>query len=62
MEKKITKIEEMNEAVKVEELDMETLEDVDGGVALATVAAVVSIAAGGVTIVDFVGKRVGWWD
>ena len=62
MEKKFNKIEEMNEEIKVEELNEETLEDVDGGVALATVVSVVKIAAGTVTIVNFVGKRAGWWD
>ncbi len=46
---------------EIVELDLENLDEVDGGVALTTVASVVSIVAGGVTIVDFVGKRAGWW-
>lgn len=44
-----------------EELDAEDLDAVAGGVALATVVAVVKIVAGTVTIVNFVGKRAGWW-
>ena len=43
------------------ELDAADLDAVAGGIALETVAAVVSIVAGGVTIVDFIGKRAGWW-
>ena len=43
------------------ELDDTDLEAVSGGIALETIAAVVSIVAGGVTIVDFIGKRAGWW-
>ena len=43
------------------ELSADDLEAVAGGIALTTVAAVVSIISGCVTIVDFVGKRAGWW-
>ena len=44
-----------------DELNAEDLDAVAGGVALATVASVVTIIAGGVKIVDFIGKRAGWW-
>ena len=44
-----------------DELNDADLDTVSGGIALATVAAVVSIISGGVAIVDFVGKRAGWW-
>ncbi|MBQ9716426.1 MAG: hypothetical protein IJV76_00370 [Clostridia bacterium] len=55
-------IEEIREEAVAEELDLETLDEVDGGVALTTVVSVVKIVAGGVTIVNFVGKRAGWWE
>lgn len=44
-----------------EELSADDLDAVAGGIALATVVAVVKIVAGCVTIVNFVGKRAGWW-
>ncbi|MDO4744799.1 MAG: hypothetical protein Q4A86_05405 [Clostridia bacterium] len=44
-----------------EELDIEDLEAVAGGSALGTVASVVSIVSGVVSVVDFIGKRFGWW-
>ena len=44
-----------------DELSAEDLDAVAGGSVLATVAAVVSIIAGCVKILDFVGKRAGWW-
>ena len=44
-----------------DELSADDLDAVAGGVALATVAAVVKIIAGGVTIINFIGKRAGWW-
>ena len=43
------------------ELSAEDLDDVAGGVTLVTILAVVKIVAGVVTIVNFVGKRCGWW-
>ena len=43
------------------ELSADELDAVAGGIALATVAAVVKIIAGTITIVNFVGKRAGWW-
>ncbi|MBQ9716424.1 MAG: hypothetical protein IJV76_00360 [Clostridia bacterium] len=57
----IVRIPESAEA-ETAELDLETLDEIDGGVTLATVASVVTIVAGGVKIVDFVGKRAGWWN
>ena len=57
----IVRIPEFAEA-ETAELDLETLDEIDGGVTLATVASVVTIVAGGVKIVDFVGKRAGWWN
>lgn len=45
-----------------DELSADDLDAVAGGIALTTVAAVVSIIAGCVTIVDFIGKRAGWWN
>ena len=42
-------------------LDDTDLDAVSGGSVLGTVATVVSIVAGGVKIVDFIGKRAGWW-
>ncbi len=46
MEKKLNKIEEMNEEVKVEELNEETLDNVDGGVAGWVIAGGVVIVVG----------------
>jgi len=43
------------------EIDDELLNQISGGVALSTVAAAVSIAASTIKIVDFAGKRLGWW-
>ena len=44
-----------------DELDADALDAVAGGIALTTIAAVVTIVSGTVTVVDFVGKRAGWW-
>ena len=44
-----------------DELSADDLDAVAGGSVLATVATVVSIIAGCVKIIDFVGKRAGWW-
>ena len=43
------------------EIDDELLNQISGGVTLSTVAAAVSIAASTIKIVDFAGKRLGWW-
>ena len=43
------------------EIDDELLDQIVGGVALTTVATCFSIAAGAVTIIDFIGKRCKWW-
>ena len=43
------------------ELDDADLDAVVGGSVLATVASVISIVAGSVKVVDFIGKRAGWW-
>jgi predicted ribosomally synthesized peptide with nif11-like leader len=47
--------------ISEDELSDADLNAVSGGIALATVASVVSIISGGVAVVDFIGKRVGWW-
>ncbi len=52
----------LNAMGATDELSADALDAVVGGVTLATVAAVIKIIAGGVTIVNFVGKRCGWWD
>lgn len=44
------------------ELSAEDLEDVAGGVSLGTIAAVAKIVACGVKVVNFIGKRCGWWE
>lgn len=44
------------------ELDDTDLDAVSGGIALATVVSVVKIVAGTITIVNFIGKRAGWWE
>lgn len=44
-----------------DELSADDLEVVVGGSVLGTIAAVVGIISGVVTIVDFFGKRFGWW-
>jgi len=43
------------------EIDDELLDQISGGIALSTVGAVVTIAASTIKIVDFAGKRLGWW-
>jgi len=43
------------------EIDDKLLAQISGGVAITTVAACFSIAAGAVTVVDFIGKRCKWW-
>ena len=44
------------------ELSAEDLEDVAGGVALETIVAVAKIVACAVKVVNFIGKRCGWWE
>ncbi len=51
----------LNTMGATDELSADALDTVAGGVALETIATVVGIIAGGVKIVDFIGKRCGWW-
>ena len=51
----------MNAMDATDELSVDHLDAVSGGGALATAAAVAKIIVCGVKVVNFIGKRCGWW-
>ena len=51
----------LNAMNATDELSADHLDSVSGGGALATAAAVAKIIVCGVKVVNFIGKRCGWW-
>ena len=66
MEKKLNKIEEMNEEIKVEEISAETLENVDGGSvtviavmeAMALIGGAAAAVKGAWNLGQWIGKQI----